>query len=151
MKAQWQSEKQAIRGISELKEQLEQARIDAERAQRDADLERASNGGGREGSKPGKPTIGGTSGPTRGSFPRPRSRNEVQAPCRRGGNSPVRGARLQGGAADVLRCAWLWMGERTARWRSHRLDMGPCLAGVLRDPWGRCKSGFRPWVVSLSS
>ncbi|HSZ12931.1 MAG TPA: ATP-dependent chaperone ClpB [Solirubrobacteraceae bacterium] len=42
MKAQWQSEKQAIRGISELKEQLEQARIDAERAQRDADLERAS-------------------------------------------------------------------------------------------------------------
>jgi ATP-dependent Clp protease ATP-binding subunit ClpB len=42
MKAQWQSEKQAIQGISELKEQLEQARIDAERAQREADLERAS-------------------------------------------------------------------------------------------------------------
>ncbi len=42
MKAQWQSEKQAIQGISELKEQLEQARIEAERAQRDADLERAS-------------------------------------------------------------------------------------------------------------
>ncbi len=42
MKAQWQSEKQAIQGISELKVQLEQARIDAERAQRDADLERAS-------------------------------------------------------------------------------------------------------------
>ncbi len=42
MKAQWQSEKQAIQGISELKERLEQARIDAERAQRDADLERAS-------------------------------------------------------------------------------------------------------------
>jgi ATP-dependent Clp protease ATP-binding subunit ClpB len=42
MKAQWQSEKQAIQGISELKEQLEQARTDAERAQRDADLERAS-------------------------------------------------------------------------------------------------------------
>jgi ATP-dependent Clp protease ATP-binding subunit ClpB len=42
MKAQWQSEKQAIQGISELKVQLEQARIDAERAQREADLERAS-------------------------------------------------------------------------------------------------------------
>jgi ATP-dependent Clp protease ATP-binding subunit ClpB len=42
MKAQWQSEKQAIQGISDLKEQLEQARIDAERAQREADLERAS-------------------------------------------------------------------------------------------------------------
>jgi ATP-dependent Clp protease ATP-binding subunit ClpB len=42
MKAQWQSEKQAIQGISELKERLEQARIEAERAQREADLERAS-------------------------------------------------------------------------------------------------------------
>ncbi len=42
MKAQWQSEKQAIKGISELKEQLEQARTEAERAQREADLERAS-------------------------------------------------------------------------------------------------------------
>jgi ATP-dependent Clp protease ATP-binding subunit ClpB len=42
MKAQWQSEKQAIHSISELKERLEQARTDAERAQRDADLERAS-------------------------------------------------------------------------------------------------------------
>jgi ATP-dependent Clp protease ATP-binding subunit ClpB len=42
MKAQWQSEKQAIQGISDLKEQLEQARIDAERAQREVDLERAS-------------------------------------------------------------------------------------------------------------
>ncbi len=42
MKAQWQSEKQAIKGISDLKEQLEQARMEAERAQREADLERAS-------------------------------------------------------------------------------------------------------------
>ncbi len=42
MKAQWQSEKQAIQGISELKERLEQARLEAERAQREADLERAS-------------------------------------------------------------------------------------------------------------
>jgi len=42
MKAQWQSEKQAIRGISEIKEQLEHARQEAERAQREADLERAS-------------------------------------------------------------------------------------------------------------
>ena len=42
MKAQWQAEKQAIQGISQLKEQLEQARGEAERAQRDADLELAS-------------------------------------------------------------------------------------------------------------
>jgi ATP-dependent Clp protease ATP-binding subunit ClpB len=42
MKAQWQAEKQAIQGISELKEQLEQARMEAERAQREADLELAS-------------------------------------------------------------------------------------------------------------
>ncbi|MGO9321637.1 MAG: AAA family ATPase, partial [Solirubrobacteraceae bacterium] len=42
MKAQWQSEKQAIQGISELKERLEQSRLEAERAQREADLERAS-------------------------------------------------------------------------------------------------------------
>jgi len=42
MKAQWQSEKQAIQGISGLKERLEQARLEADRAQRDADLERAS-------------------------------------------------------------------------------------------------------------
>ena len=42
MKAQWQSEKQAIQGISELKERLEQYRMEAERAQREADLERAS-------------------------------------------------------------------------------------------------------------
>jgi ATP-dependent Clp protease ATP-binding subunit ClpB len=42
MKAQWQSEKQAIQQISELKERLEQARIEAERAEREADLERAA-------------------------------------------------------------------------------------------------------------
>ncbi len=42
MKAQWQSEKQAIQGVSDLKERLEQARIEAERAQREADLETAS-------------------------------------------------------------------------------------------------------------
>jgi ATP-dependent Clp protease ATP-binding subunit ClpB len=42
MKAQWQSEKQAIQSISELKERLEQARMDAERAQRESDLGRAS-------------------------------------------------------------------------------------------------------------
>ncbi|HEX3510516.1 MAG TPA: ATP-dependent chaperone ClpB [Solirubrobacteraceae bacterium] len=42
MKAQWQSEKQALEGISELKERLDQARLEAERAQREADLERAS-------------------------------------------------------------------------------------------------------------
>jgi ATP-dependent Clp protease ATP-binding subunit ClpB len=42
MKARWQSEKQAIDAISELKERLEQARLEAERAQREADLARAS-------------------------------------------------------------------------------------------------------------
>jgi ATP-dependent Clp protease ATP-binding subunit ClpB len=42
MKARWQSEKQAIDEVSALKERLEQARLDAERAQREADLARAS-------------------------------------------------------------------------------------------------------------
>jgi ATP-dependent Clp protease ATP-binding subunit ClpB len=42
MKAQWQSEKQAIQEISELKERLEQARGEAERAEREADLQRAA-------------------------------------------------------------------------------------------------------------
>jgi ATP-dependent Clp protease ATP-binding subunit ClpB len=44
MKAQWQKEKDAIQGISELKERLEQARVDAERAERpsEQDLTRAS-------------------------------------------------------------------------------------------------------------
>jgi ATP-dependent Clp protease ATP-binding subunit ClpB len=42
MKAQWQAEKQSIQGVSEVKERLEQARLEAERAQREADLERAS-------------------------------------------------------------------------------------------------------------
>ncbi len=42
MKAQWQSEKDAIKGVSDLKERLEQARVEAERAERDADLERAA-------------------------------------------------------------------------------------------------------------
>ena len=42
MKAQWQSEKDAIQGISDSKERLEQARIEVERAQREADLERAA-------------------------------------------------------------------------------------------------------------
>jgi ATP-dependent Clp protease ATP-binding subunit ClpB len=42
MKAQWQNEKQAIQQISDLKERLEQARGEAERAEREADLERAA-------------------------------------------------------------------------------------------------------------
>jgi ATP-dependent Clp protease ATP-binding subunit ClpB len=42
MKAQWQSEKEAIQGASELKERLDQARTEVERAQREADLKRAS-------------------------------------------------------------------------------------------------------------
>jgi ATP-dependent Clp protease ATP-binding subunit ClpB len=42
MKEQWQAEKQAIQGISELKERLESARAEVERAEREADLERAA-------------------------------------------------------------------------------------------------------------
>jgi ATP-dependent Clp protease ATP-binding subunit ClpB len=42
MKARWQNEKQAINAVSDLKERLEQARVDAERAQRESDYERAS-------------------------------------------------------------------------------------------------------------
>jgi ATP-dependent Clp protease ATP-binding subunit ClpB len=42
MKAQWQSEKQAIQGVSELKERLEEARTEADRAEREANLQRAA-------------------------------------------------------------------------------------------------------------
>jgi len=42
MMAQWQSEKEAIQGISQLKERLEQLRSDAERAEREANLQRAA-------------------------------------------------------------------------------------------------------------
>jgi ATP-dependent Clp protease ATP-binding subunit ClpB len=42
MKAQWQSEKDAIQGIRETKERLEAARVEAERAEREADLQRAA-------------------------------------------------------------------------------------------------------------
>jgi ATP-dependent Clp protease ATP-binding subunit ClpB len=42
MKAQWQSEKDAIKGESDLRERLEQAQREAERAEREADLQRAA-------------------------------------------------------------------------------------------------------------
>jgi ATP-dependent Clp protease ATP-binding subunit ClpB len=42
MKEQWQREKDSIQGVSELKERLEQARMEVERAQREANLERAA-------------------------------------------------------------------------------------------------------------
>jgi ATP-dependent Clp protease ATP-binding subunit ClpB len=42
MKAQWQSEKDAIRGVSELKEKLDQANNEMDRAQREANLQRAA-------------------------------------------------------------------------------------------------------------
>jgi len=42
MKEQWQREKDSIQGVSELKERLEQARLEVERAQREANLERAA-------------------------------------------------------------------------------------------------------------
>jgi ATP-dependent Clp protease ATP-binding subunit ClpB len=42
MKAHWQGEKEAIEAIRSVKERLEQAHRDAERAERDADLERAA-------------------------------------------------------------------------------------------------------------
>jgi ATP-dependent Clp protease ATP-binding subunit ClpB len=42
MKARWQNEKHAIDEVSDVKERLEQARIEFERAQRESDLARAS-------------------------------------------------------------------------------------------------------------
>ncbi len=42
MTAEWQAEKEAIQGTAELKEQLERARHDFERAEREADLQRAA-------------------------------------------------------------------------------------------------------------
>jgi ATP-dependent Clp protease ATP-binding subunit ClpB len=42
MKAQWQAEKQAIQTVRERKERLEEARMEAERAERAADLQRAA-------------------------------------------------------------------------------------------------------------
>ncbi|TMM20445.1 MAG: AAA family ATPase [Actinobacteria bacterium] len=42
MKAQWQKEKEAIKEISELKERLDKARVDAEQAEREANLQRAA-------------------------------------------------------------------------------------------------------------
>ena len=42
MKAEWQAEKDAIRGVSDIKERLEQAHRELERAERGADLEAAA-------------------------------------------------------------------------------------------------------------
>jgi ATP-dependent Clp protease ATP-binding subunit ClpB len=42
MKAQWQQEKDAITAVRDIKEQLDRAHRDAERAERDADLQRAA-------------------------------------------------------------------------------------------------------------
>jgi ATP-dependent Clp protease ATP-binding subunit ClpB len=42
MRAQWESEKDAIGGVARVKEQLEQARLDAERAERSTDYARAA-------------------------------------------------------------------------------------------------------------
>ncbi len=42
MRAQWEREKQALQGVRETKERLEQARVEAERAQREANLDRAA-------------------------------------------------------------------------------------------------------------
>jgi ATP-dependent Clp protease ATP-binding subunit ClpB len=42
MKAQWQAEKESINAVQHVKEKLEQAHRDAERAQRDSDLQRAA-------------------------------------------------------------------------------------------------------------
>ncbi|HEY8582806.1 MAG TPA: ATP-dependent chaperone ClpB [Capillimicrobium sp.] len=42
MTAEWQAEKEAIEGVSELEKQLEDARVEFERAQRDGDLSRAA-------------------------------------------------------------------------------------------------------------
>ncbi len=42
MKEQWQKEKQAIQGVRDLKVRLEEARVEAEKAERSADLQRAA-------------------------------------------------------------------------------------------------------------
>ena len=42
MKAQWQQEKDAIKGVSETRERLQDAQAEAERAEREADLQRAA-------------------------------------------------------------------------------------------------------------
>jgi ATP-dependent Clp protease ATP-binding subunit ClpB len=42
MKAQWQKEKRAIQGVRDLKVRLEEARVEAEKAERSADLQRAA-------------------------------------------------------------------------------------------------------------
>ena len=42
MKGQWEAEKQAIAGINETRERLDRARIEMERAEREADLQRAA-------------------------------------------------------------------------------------------------------------
>jgi ATP-dependent Clp protease ATP-binding subunit ClpB len=71
MKAQWLSEKQAIQGVREKKARLEEARVEAERAERAADLQRAAElrygeipalekelaalEGGQDGVPPGEP------------------------------------------------------------------------------------------------
>ena len=43
MTAQWEAEKQAVQGVTETKERLESARTEAERAEREADLQRAAS------------------------------------------------------------------------------------------------------------
>src|SRR4029077_15639279 len=42
MRAQWEQEKEALKGVSDTKERLEIARSEAERAEREADLQRAA-------------------------------------------------------------------------------------------------------------
>jgi ATP-dependent Clp protease ATP-binding subunit ClpB len=42
MRAQWEREKQAIQGVRETKQRLEQARVEADRAEREANLQRAA-------------------------------------------------------------------------------------------------------------
>ena len=42
MRAQWDAEKQSIHGVQQLREQIEKLRLDAERAERDYDLEEAA-------------------------------------------------------------------------------------------------------------
>ncbi len=89
MKAQWQAEKQAIQGVREKKARLEEARVEAERAERTADLQRAAElrygeipelekelaalEGGQQGSRATKATPG--EAPAAADEPRPRSDN----------------------------------------------------------------------------
>ena len=95
MKEQWQREKDSIQGVSELKERLEQARMEVERAQREANLERAAelqyrrHPRAREGARRARSGRPGS----RGRGPGVPQRGGRRRRCRRGGGAVDRDPR----------------------------------------------------------